>query len=455
MKKIAYDNVKLDSVQIVKDSDKQLTVNAVISKEGVYPYPDGRALKCRRELHKMSRRLKYAGAKLIIHDHPDSMVIMSQQDVQGGVQNIFMDNGKVRAQLTFDKEFTSPEFLEKVRKASTKIGEALDVSIGFYYQPETEPGIWKDPLTGNKHAYDYIMRDMLLDHVATGVLKGRCPAPACGIGVDTAIKIARRIALDPFADYKDFADCVSKNQDKSDPDAFCAWLHKQTTGKTPAEDNTVKGGKNMKKTKADYGHAKNPEEIKAEFEKCVAERMAEGAEATPPITRGQAEALCQAGTEPADEPGPVAEQLDQEETGGEPELTAYEKCVNAKMSDGVSREDAEAECRAEHPVAEGDQEDFDSCVATKMQAGLSREEAESQCKPAETDQDDEPSLMEKCVQNKKDEGLTEEEATEWCNAELAGEHQEATDLINESQELLKMKREKDILERKTNRRHPL
>lgn len=32
----------------------------------------------------------------------------------------------------------------------------------------------------------------------------------------------------PFADYKDFADCVNKNQDKKDPEAYCAEIERQT-----------------------------------------------------------------------------------------------------------------------------------------------------------------------------------------------------------------------------------
>jgi len=34
----------------------------------------------------------------------------------------------------------------------------------------------------------------------------------------------------PFAGYKDFEDCVRKNQDKSDPDAFCGWLKSKVEG---------------------------------------------------------------------------------------------------------------------------------------------------------------------------------------------------------------------------------
>jgi hypothetical protein len=410
MKKLAYDNVKLDALKVIEDNKSYLKVSAVITKEGVYDYPDGRAFKCRKELLKAVPSAM--SAKLTVLDHPDTMVIMSQDQIYGFIEKPFFDNDKIRAVLAFNKKATPPDLLEKV-----KAGLMRDVSIGFYYRPEFKHGHW------NGKAYDYIMRDIVIDHVAAGVLKGRCSFPSCGIGVDTMM---RRIGLDPFGEYKDFADCVAKNQDKENPEAFCVWLHEKVTGKHPAEDNKLKGGKKMK-AKTDYGHAKSPEEIKAEFEKCVSERMAEGANAEPPITREQAEAICQAATEPEDEPGPSSEQLDQEETGGEPEQTPFEKCVNAKMSDGVSREDAEAECRTEHPVVDEDQ----------------------------TPEEVEPSPMERCVENKKDEGLSDEEAQKWCQAELAGEHQEAGDMIEQNKKLLSLREQRDIQKRRQQRRSPL
>ena len=36
----------------------------------------------------------------------------------------------------------------------------------------------------------------------------------------------------PFADYTDFDDCVSKNQDKDDPDAYCATIQRNVEGKS-------------------------------------------------------------------------------------------------------------------------------------------------------------------------------------------------------------------------------
>jgi hypothetical protein len=32
----------------------------------------------------------------------------------------------------------------------------------------------------------------------------------------------------PFAGYRDFADCVAKNRDKKDPDAYCAEVQRRS-----------------------------------------------------------------------------------------------------------------------------------------------------------------------------------------------------------------------------------
>jgi len=37
----------------------------------------------------------------------------------------------------------------------------------------------------------------------------------------------------PFGPYADFDECVMKNQDKSTPEGFCAWLHKKIMGTWP------------------------------------------------------------------------------------------------------------------------------------------------------------------------------------------------------------------------------
>ena len=43
----------------------------------------------------------------------------------------------------------------------------------------------------------------------------------------------------PFGPYKDFAACVAANKDKSNPQAYCASVHKKITGKWPSEKQSL------------------------------------------------------------------------------------------------------------------------------------------------------------------------------------------------------------------------
>lgn len=48
-------------------------------------------------------------------------------------------------------------------------------------------------------------------------------------------KEKKSIETKPFGEYSDFDECVRKNKDKKNPEAYCASLHKKITGKWPSE----------------------------------------------------------------------------------------------------------------------------------------------------------------------------------------------------------------------------
>lgn len=57
---------------------------------------------------------------------------------------------------------------------------------------------------------------------------------------------------EPFADYKDFDDCVSKNQDKEDPEAYCASIKKKAEPEKPGgESMTQEQSEKLDKLEAD------------------------------------------------------------------------------------------------------------------------------------------------------------------------------------------------------------
>lgn len=173
---------------VVEDSHCCLKVNAVIAKEGIYDFPAGpngenrRCLWSRDELLKAAKTAR--AAKITILDHPPNKVVTAQEEIYGIVENAFYDRDRIRAKLSFDKEVCPPSFLEEIRAAAVKTGPAKDVSIGFYYVSDELAGMW------HGQPYDLVMRNMVIDHVASGVWKGRCSFPDCGIGVSSTAMAA-------------------------------------------------------------------------------------------------------------------------------------------------------------------------------------------------------------------------------------------------------------------------
>lgn len=170
-----------EPLQIAEDKESVMRVGAVIAKEGIYTFPSGpngesqRCLWSRPELLKATRTAR--AAKITIVDHPPAKVVTAQEEIYGVVEKPFYDRDRIRVTLCYDNDVTPKEFLEKVRKAAAKEIPPLDVSMGFYYKDDQTPGQW------NGQQYDMVMRNIVVDHVATGVLKGRCSAPNAGIGV--------------------------------------------------------------------------------------------------------------------------------------------------------------------------------------------------------------------------------------------------------------------------------
>lgn len=522
--KYAWHSFKQDRAKITED-EHSLQVPSILSKSGVYDYPDGAAYKNAVELLRATRTARYA--KLTIREHPETLVIMSQDQIYGGVTKPYFDRNKIRATLDFDLKFTPEAFLQQIRLAVSGVGKPMENSIGFYYKEDRTPGKAPDVNTGKMRRYDYAMLDIVIDHVAAGTFTGRCTAPNCGLGLDTMM---RRIALDPFGRYKNMEECINANKGKNkDPAAFCAWLHKKITGQWPGQnardvglfslignimklndetyflifgdndrppktwmDNCLAKAKSFatdpgafcgwlwyhgpEALKKSFGSAlrvpikgvkknmsetmvkKTPEQLAQEFEDCVKQRMEE----MPELTREAAEAICMPATKPKDEPEPPGGTLDQAEK------TPWQLCIQEEMAKGKTKEQARMACK-EKGLTKTDQDAaYDNCVARKMEDGMTREDAEKECrkehplKPKAEDQEPEPTPLEKymkeqiekCMKEqmekaeKAENPMTEEEARKWCEAELAGEHEKAQDLITRSKELIRLKRASDIRKRK-------
>jgi hypothetical protein len=183
VRKIGISLAEVDASKIVEDSNEFLVVPAIIAREGVFPYPEGKAFKPAAELKEAAWTAE--GAWIVAEKHPDTVILTVRDDIKGKVENTkFCDkvNG-ILGNLRFFKTKCDAGFLDEI-----KTGKRKDVSLGFFYDFDATPGKWND------QTYDFVQRNILVDHVAAGVPVGRCRSPYCGIAVDQLI---RKVALDP------------------------------------------------------------------------------------------------------------------------------------------------------------------------------------------------------------------------------------------------------------------
>jgi hypothetical protein len=177
VRKIGINLAEVDATKIVEDSNEFLVVPAIIAREGVFPYPEGKAFKPAQELKEAAWTAE--GAWIVAEKHPDTVILTVRDDIKGKVENTkFCDkvNG-ILGNLRFFKAKCDSTFLDEI-----KTGKRKDVSLGFFYDFDGTPGKWND------QTYDFVQRNILVDHVAAGVPVGRCRSPYCGIAVDQMIR---------------------------------------------------------------------------------------------------------------------------------------------------------------------------------------------------------------------------------------------------------------------------
>ena len=450
MRQYAEASIKLDQIKIVQDTKCCLKVSAVIVKSGVYKYDDGYALKSPMELLKATRTARYA--KLTIQNHPDTLVVMSQDQLYGGIEAPHWDRTKMRAVLNFDKDVTPKSFLKRVREAATG-GKPLNDSIGFYYRPDRTPGIGPDVNTGKMIHYDYVMRGILIDHVAVGDFLGRCRAPQCGIGIGIDGVLRR---------YNIETDKVEKRGDKwcvihcHGPDigkplkggcfdtkeeaeamhrAIEARKHKGSADFFLDIDKFVDVSKLDDETYQLFFGAANGRPPKIWMHNCMskAKSFADSAgafcnwlwnEGPDALKRSMGGSSVQTyGGKKLSETETSQEEKSQE---------AYDQCLVDKKEQGMTEAEAEEACESLKPTAEAQEGEgekptltpWQQCIKTEMgKEGTTMTEAIAACKKkgiVQTDQEQsEEEVYRACVKGKIEvEGMSPEEAAEACKPKI-------------------------------------
>jgi len=195
LRTIVTDYAPLEDAKIIQDDDKYLIVKAVIASEIVHQYSDGWAYKPADELEKAMWTA--SGVPIRALAHPRGSHIDDVEDVNGRVENPVFRKDLIdpktkrpcRRGIETDLKFfraNAPEVtagpfkpISDATVESIRKGELRDNSIGFSCNKDYTSGTWQ-----GQH-YDFVQRKILINHLAAPIPKGRCPAPYCGIAVDS------------------------------------------------------------------------------------------------------------------------------------------------------------------------------------------------------------------------------------------------------------------------------
>ena len=91
-------------------------------------------------------------------------------------------------------------------------------------EPET-PTVPDEPTCPEGSHYDKELGSCQPDGADLGTTPKDPDTPITEIALPAKLRLG-----EPFSSYKDFADCVAKNQDKKDPEAYCATIKQKTEG---------------------------------------------------------------------------------------------------------------------------------------------------------------------------------------------------------------------------------
>jgi hypothetical protein len=174
MRTFRTNKIEFDSAKKVVESDTEIVVPTIFTRESILPFADGKGYRSADELKKYGWTLE--GAWLVAYDHIPTVFPTDPDQVRGRVKNVkFCStiNGLV-GESCFSKSLCDKAFLESVRK-----GELKDVSVSYFSEDMMTPGKF------GGEQYDFVQTKFFFGHLAAGVSEGRCPSPFCGMAVDS------------------------------------------------------------------------------------------------------------------------------------------------------------------------------------------------------------------------------------------------------------------------------
>jgi hypothetical protein len=174
MRTVRTNKVEFDSSKKIREDADSVLVPAILTRESILPFGDGKGYRSAKELQDAAWTLE--GAWVVAYNHISTVFVTNRADVRGRVENVSFDakiNGII-GNIRFLKASCDQTLLDGVKK-----GELKDVSVAYFSEDVFTPGKFGD------EPYDFAQQNFMFGHVAAGVPEGRCPSPFCGMAVDS------------------------------------------------------------------------------------------------------------------------------------------------------------------------------------------------------------------------------------------------------------------------------
>jgi hypothetical protein len=174
MRTVRTNKVEFDSSKKIREDADSVVVPAILTRESILPFADGKGYRSAKELQDAAWTLE--GAWVVAYNHISTVFVTNRADVRGRVENVSFAakiNGVI-GDIRFLKATCNQALLDGVKK-----GELKDVSVAYFSEDVFTPGKFGD------EPYDFMQQNFMFGHVAAGVPEGRCPSPFCGMAVDS------------------------------------------------------------------------------------------------------------------------------------------------------------------------------------------------------------------------------------------------------------------------------
>jgi len=168
---------EFDASKKIVETDTELIVPAVLTREAILPFADGKGYRPAKELQDSYWTLE--GAWVIPNEHIPTVFVTDKNTICGQVRNVSFCNkiNGVIGEIHIFKDKADANFVEQIKQ-----GKARDVSVAYFCEDHLEPGKFAD------EPYDFVQRNFMFGHVVVGVAEGRCPSPFCGVALDSLLR---------------------------------------------------------------------------------------------------------------------------------------------------------------------------------------------------------------------------------------------------------------------------